>query len=133
MGGSRYDYIVRRARIAQQAGGVIDGILFHQGESNSGDPAWPQKVATLVADLRTDLNIAEAPFLAGELLYSGGTAGHNTQVNRLPGMVSNAFVISAEGLVVDPADTRWNLHFSRDSQVTFGQRYAQKMIEVLGL
>jgi hypothetical protein len=54
-------------------------------------------------------------------------------VNRLPSVLSNAFVIPATGLVVDPTDTRWNLHFDHDSQVTFGQRYAQKMIELLGL
>jgi hypothetical protein len=53
-------------------------------------------------------------------------------VNELPALVSNAFVISANGLVVDPADTEWNLHFGRDSQVEFGKRYAAKMIEALG-
>jgi hypothetical protein len=131
VGGTRYDYIVRRARMAQEAGGVIEGILFHQGESNSGDPSWPGKVNTLVTDLRADLALGEVPFLAGELLYTGGTAGHNTQVNRIPGMVTHSFVISAEGLVVDPADTQWNLHFSHDSVVEFGKRYAQTMIEAL--
>jgi hypothetical protein len=132
VGGTRYDYIVRRARMAQAAGGVIEGILFHQGESNNGDPSWPGKVNTLVTDLRTDLALGEVPFLAGELLYTGGTAGHNTQVNRIPGTVSNSFVISANGLVVDPADTQWNLHFGHDSVVEFGKRYAQTMIEALG-
>jgi Carbohydrate esterase, sialic acid-specific acetylesterase len=132
VGGTRYDYIVRRARMAQEAGGVIEGILFHQGESNSGDASWPGKVNTLVTDLRTDLALGDVPFLAGELLYTGGTAGHNTQVNRIPGMVSNSFVISANGLVVDPADTQWNLHFGHDSVVEFGKRYAQTMIEALG-
>jgi hypothetical protein len=131
VGGARYDYIVRRARMAQEAGGVIEGILFHQGESNSGDPSWPGKVNTLVTDLRADLALGDVPFLAGELLYTGGTAGHNTQVNRIPSLVSNSFVISADGLVVDPTDTQWNLHFSRDSVVDFGKRYAQKMIEAL--
>jgi hypothetical protein len=72
------------------------------------------------------------PFLAGELLYTGGTAGHNTLVRQLPNVVSNARVISASDLVVDPIDTRWNLHVSRDSQVEFGKRYAQAMIEALG-
>jgi hypothetical protein len=53
-------------------------------------------------------------------------------VNELPALVSNAFVISADGLVVDPTDTQWNLHFGHDSQVEFGKRYAAKMIEALG-
>jgi hypothetical protein len=132
VGGTRYDRLIQRARLAQEAGGVIEGILFHQGESNSGDPSWPGKVNTLVTDLRTDLGLGNVPFLAGELLYTGGTAGHNVRVNELPALVSNAFVISANGLVVDPTDTEWNLHFGHDSQVELGRRYAAKMIEALG-
>ncbi len=131
-GGSKYDWIIQRARLAQQEGGVIEGILFHQGESNNGDPSWPAKVNTLVEDIKTDLGLGRIPFIAGELLYSGSCAGHNTLINQLPAVVANAHVVSAEGLVVDPTDTQWNLHFDHDSQVTLGTRYAQKMIEALG-
>jgi hypothetical protein len=132
VGGTKYDWILQRARLAQQAGGKIDGILFHQGESNNGDPSWPEKVKTLVTDLRSDLGLGPVPFLAGELLYSGGAAGHNRLVAQLPSLISNAYVISANGLVVDPADTQWNLHFDHDSQVEFGKRYAQQMKDALG-
>jgi len=131
-GGSRYQWIIDRARLAQQAGGVIQGILFHQGESNCGDPAWPGKVNTLVQDLRSDLGLGDVPFLAGELPYNGNCANHNTLVGQLPSVVSNAHVVSATGLSTDPADVEWNLHFDRASQVTLGTRYGEKMIEVLG-
>lgn len=131
-GGTKYNWILNRARIAQQNGGVIDGIIFHQGESNSGDPSWPGKVKTLVEDLRKDLNLGNAPFIAGELLYSGPCAGHNTLVNKLPSMITNCSVVSAKGLVVDPGDTQYRLHFSHDSSVTLGKRYAEKMIQALG-
>jgi hypothetical protein len=133
VGGTKYSWIVDRARNAQQAGGVIEGILFHQGESNTGDSSWPGKVNTLVTDLRADLGIGNAPFLAGELAYGGNSASHNTQVNRLPGMVTNSFVVSASGLAIDPADTQWNVHFGHDATVEFGKRYAAKMIEALKL
>jgi len=131
VGGSKYTWIVQRAKLAQQAGGVIEGMLFHQGESNTGDSTWPGKVNTLVTDLRAELGIGNVPFLAGELAYDGGSATHNTQVNRLPTVVTNAFVVSASGLALDPADTQWHLHFGHDAQVTFGKRYAAKMIEAL--
>ncbi|KYF54584.1 dockerin-like protein [Sorangium cellulosum] len=131
-GGSKYDWILSRAKAAQEAGGVIEGILFHQGESNCGDPAWPGKVRTLVSDLRADLGLGDVPFLAGELLYSGSCARHNSLVGQLPGLVANAHVVSAEGLAIDPADT-WNLHFGHDALVTLGIRYAEKMSGVLGL
>ncbi|HEY3500148.1 MAG TPA: sialate O-acetylesterase [Polyangiaceae bacterium] len=131
VGGTQYDYIVRRARLAQDAGGVIQGILFHQGESNAGDSSWPGKVNTLVTDLRTDLALGNVPFLAGELAPLGSSAGHNTQVNRLPGIVTNSYVVSAQGLTVDPADTTYNVHFGHDSQVEFGRRFAATMIDAL--
>lgn len=131
-GGSKYNWIVNRAKLAQQKGGVIDGIIFHQGESNNGDTSWNGKVKTLVEDLRKDLNLGNVPFIAGELLYSGSCAGHNTLVNQLPSQISNCYVVSADGLVVDPSDTQYRLHFSHDSSVTLGKRYAEKMCQALG-
>ena len=133
VGGAKYSWIINRAKLAQQMGGVIEGILFHQGESNSGDSTWPGKVKTLVTDLKADLGLADIPFLAGELAYDGPCAPHNTQVAKLPGLITNGFVISASGLALDPADTTYHLHFGHDAQVTFGKRYEAKMAEALHL
>ncbi len=130
-GGSKYNWILSRAKSAQQRGGVIEGILLHQGESNNGQSDWPNKVSTLISDLKKDLGLGDVPVLAGELLYSGGCAGHNTQVNKLPSVIKNCYVISASGLSGDPSDS-WGLHFNHDSTVELGKRYANKMIEVLG-
>jgi hypothetical protein len=110
-GGSKYNWIVSRAKSAQQRGGVIEGILLHQGESNNGQSDWPNKVSTLISDLKKDLGLGDVPVLAGELLYSGSCAGHNTQINRLPSMINNCYVISASGLSGDPSDV-WGLHFN---------------------
>jgi hypothetical protein len=125
--GGAYEWVIERARLAQRTG-VIKGILFHQGESDSGQSAWVGKVRGMVTDLRTDLGIGNVPFLAGELLYSGCCSGHNTIVNQLPGQITNGFVISANGLAaVD------QYHFDLAGQRTFGARYGTKMIEVGGL
>ena len=133
-GTSRYDRIIERAQLAMNDGGVISGILFHQGESNSGQNMWPNNVAKLVSDLKTDLNLPEeTPFLAGELLYTGSCAPHNVYINELPDLIPDAYVISAEGLEVDPSDTEWELHFSRDAEVEFGKRYAATMKTAMGL
>jgi hypothetical protein len=130
-GGSKYSWIIERAKLAQQKGGVIEGILFHQGCSNSGQADWPNKVNRLITDIKKDLGLGDIPFIAGELLYSGGCAGHNRLVNQLPSVIKNCYVVSASGLSGDPADS-WGLHFNHDSQVTLGKRYAQKMIQALG-
>ncbi|WP_433926143.1 hypothetical protein AB3662_24775 [Sorangium cellulosum] len=55
-------------------------------------------------------------------------------MSHLPGLITNAHVVSAEGLAIDSADT-WNLHFGHDAQITLGTRYAEKrkMSGALGL
>ena len=128
-----YDTIIKRAKAAQQMGGVIEAFLFHQGETDNGNTTWPSKVQTFVNDLRTDLGLPSVPFFAGELARSGKAAGHNTLVNMLPGLISKSYVISAEGLKLDPGDTTYMLHFDHDSQVTLGMRYEAKFVEVSGL
>lgn len=43
-----YDWMVERARLAQDAGGVIEGMIFHQGETDNGQDVWVDKVRDMV-------------------------------------------------------------------------------------
>lgn len=120
-----YEWVLERARLAQQEG-EIRGILFHQGESDTGQAVWVDKVEEMVADLRADLGLGEVPFLAGELLYGGCCDSHNPLLNQLPSRIANAHVISAEGLAgADEA------HFDLAGQRELGKRYGEKMLELL--
>lgn len=120
-----YDWVVSRARIAQESG-VIRGILFHQGESDSGSATWVAKVAEMVADLRADLDLSDAPFVAGELLHGGACAAHNALVHELPGRIDHAFVVSASGLAgLD------RFHFDLPGQRELGRRYGRTMLGAL--
>src|ERR1041385_3820553 len=49
-GGNPYQHLVDMAKMAQKKG-VIKGILLHQGESNTNDKDWPNKVAKIYNDL----------------------------------------------------------------------------------
>jgi hypothetical protein len=136
---SAYDMIIERAQLAQQVG-VIKGILFHQGESDAGQPnrdQWLGKVQEIVEDLRADLAIGDVPFLAGELLYAdqNGGAGDamNPLVNMLPSLIPGALVVSAEGLSEDASDAQFNLHFGVVAQRELGRRYGQVMLGALRL
>jgi hypothetical protein len=120
-----YEWVIERARLAQRSG-VIRGIIFHQGESDTGQSVWADEVREMVTDLRTDLGLGDVPFIAGELLYGGCCASHNPIINRLPDVITNTAVISASGLM--GADTA---HFDLAGQREFGARYGQKMIEML--
>ena len=133
-GQQNYNSLLSRARMAQTRG-EIRGMIFHQGETDSGQGTWPMRVKTVVDRLRSDLGAPDAPFVAGELLYSpaGCCGGHNTLVNQLPNMIANAAVAKANGFtaVLRSQDTFGNLHFDLPSQREFGRRYGQAMIDLL--
>lgn len=123
-----YAWLLDLAKKAQQVG-VIKGIIFHQGETNTGDPNWKYTVQQIVKDLKADLGLGDIPFLAGELLYAqynSCCSAHNVEINKLPDLIPNAFVISAAGL--PGADYA---HFTSASYRTLGERYARKMLQLV--
>lgn len=84
--GNPYARLVELAKIAQKDG-VIKGILLHQGESNTNDKEWPEKVKGVYDNLLKDLNLSAAnvPLLAGEVVNSdqnGVCASMNKIIDR---------------------------------------------------
>jgi hypothetical protein len=123
-----YDWVIERARIAQRVG-KIRGIIFHQGESDTGRTQWVGKVKQMVTDLRQDLGLGEVPFVAGELLHSGCCgSGHNPLMTSLPTEIRNARVVSAKGLKGQDV-----AHFDLASQRELGARYGEAMLDLLRL
>lgn len=129
-----YQRLVDMAKIAQKKGGVIKGILLHQGETNTGQEAWLGMVKSVYDDLMKDLNLNpdEVPLLAGEVVNSdrGGTcAGHNPVINRLPEVIKNSYAISSSGC----PENFDQLHFNAEGYRMLGRRYAVKMLELQGI
>lgn len=130
--GNPYARLVELAKIAQKAG-VIKGILLHQGESNTNDTLWPQKVKKVYDNLLKDLdlNAGSVPLLAGEVVHAdqgGVCASMNNIIDKLPLTIPNAHVISSSGC----ADAADNLHFTAEGYRELGRRYAVKMLSLLG-
>jgi hypothetical protein len=126
-----YSWIISRAQLAQQSG-VIKGIIFHQGEANTGDAAWPGYVQEFVNDLRTDLGLVSdsVPFIAGHLLPGGCCAQwHDPLIDKLLGAIPNCGVVSASGLMA--LSDGLNAHFDLASQREFGRRYALAMLQLI--
>jgi alpha-L-fucosidase 2 len=120
------------AKLAQKDG-VIKGILLHQGESNSGDKQWPNKVKGVYEHLLKDLNLKadEVPLLAGELMgadQKGTCAGMNKIIDDLPKTIPTAHVISSKGCAGRPD----HLHFTPEGYRELGARYAETMLPSLG-
>jgi len=130
-GGDPYQYLVDMGKLAQKDG-VIKGILLHQGESNSGDKEWPNKVKGIYDNLLQDLNLkaADVPLLAGELVakdQGGACAEMNPIIDDLPKTIPTAHVISATGC------TKANsLHFNPAGYRLLGTRYGETMLSIMG-
>jgi len=132
-GGSKIEQWERKTKYYMQAGqrtraamkhGTLRGILWHQGESNSGNPeGYLDKLVALVKSFRKDFEIDDLPFIAGEI-RAGETI--NQQIAKLPDVLPNTAVASAKGL---NTYDRW--HFDTASQIELGKRYAQAMRELL--
>ena len=131
-GGNPYERLVELAKTAQKAG-VIKGILLHQGESNTGNPAWPAMVKSVYDNLLADLGLEadSVPLLAGEVVHGdqgGVCASMNEIIRTLPQTIPNAYVIPSSGCAV----ARDNLHFSAAGYRQLGRRYAAQMLSILG-
>ena len=130
-GGNPYGRLIEMAKKAQEDG-VIKGIIFHQGETDAGDGSWPSKVKGVYDNIIKDLGLGnDIPFLAGEVLRSGSSAGANNNIAKLPQQSKNFYVVSSEGFNQALGDGQ-NVHFTSQEYRDFGKRYAEKMIEVLG-
>ena len=131
--GDPYQYLVDMAKLAQKDG-VIKGILLHQGESNTGDKDWPNKVKGIYNNLIKDLNLnaEKVPLLAGEVVNAdeqGACASMNKIIDDLPKTIPNSYVISSAGCPAIPPD---HLHFTAEGYRILGTRYAEKMLSLLG-
>ncbi len=123
-----YEMTVERSLLAQEHG-RIRAILMHQGESDDNQgmsEQWLGRVATVVADLRADLNLGEeVPFLAGQIGPSRWQ-DHNVYVDQIPDHVPNSAVVSSEG-----TDIHDIAHFDEASAKIMGERYVEAFLEMV--
>ena len=120
-----YKQSLERTRAAMKTG-TLKGVLWHQGESDSGKPkSYLGKLKTLVANLRGDLGDKGLPFVAGQIMNKPALA-INDEITKLPDAVKHTAVASSEGLT---CTDRW--HFDTESQLLLGKRYAERIIELL--
>ena len=120
------------AKLAQKDG-VIKRILLHQGESNTNDKEWPNKVKDVYENLLKDLNLKaeDVPLIAGEVVnagQNGACASMNKIIDELPETIPTAHVISSAGCLCRPD----HLHFTAVGYRELGTRYAMEMLSLMG-
>lgn len=123
-----YSKSVARTKQAMKYGHVV-AILWHQGESNSGNPSgYLEGLKTIVDQLRIDLKCPDAPFIAGEIAeWHSNASKFNPVIQGIKSVISNSDYVTSQGCgwLKDASDP----HFSREGQILLGQRYADKVLE----
>ncbi len=125
IGNNAWDWMVTKCKKAVERG-VFSGIILHQGEANSGQQDWPNKVKSIYDGLKSELNLTrDVPLVAGELLNSS----HNSIVAKIPQTLPYGYVASSSGL--SGGGTYPSLHFNQDGYRKMGQRMAVQMAKGL--
>lgn len=138
-GGDLYAQALARAKLAMKDG-TLKGILWHQGEGDSGAEetarSYSSRLSQMIADLRADLGAGEVPFVAGKLgefLAPVSKEGKpsfwpvvNEQLTTLPRTVPYAAVVESTDL--KPKGDQ--VHFDTPSLREFGRRYAKAMMSL---
>lgn len=128
-GGDLYERAVARAKEALAAG-VLKGVLWHQGESDSEKPedaeSYGQRLTQMFQDLRADLQAPEVPIVVGQLgefVRFPYAKTVQDAIKGLPQHLPHVGFADSQGLP-HKGDS---LHFSADAEREFGRRYADVM------
>lgn len=125
-----FDHAIYQARLAQRTS-TIAGVLWHQGESDSENDlylTYGEKLETMLAALRKELNLYDVPVILGGLgpYLEGYTKDPlpqwpqiNQALEQVAGKMPMTGFVSAQGLAPNPD----NLHFSAKALHEFGLRY----------
>ncbi len=124
-----FEEAVSRARQARKYG-TIRAVIWHQGESDVKEA--PQDymlwLAQLVAHLRLELDMPNLPFIAGELgRWREPWCRFNDMLHSLIAAIPYSGCVMTEGCTPMPDNT----HFDRRSQIVLGERYADKVLEIV--
>ena len=133
-GADLYEAAVQRARLAAKDGRIV-GVLWHQGEADSGQETtaaiYARQLDTMIRDLRADLSLPNLPVVVGQLgaFYTSdpfqGTV--NAALKDTPKRVPRTAWVSTEGLK-DKGD---KTHFDSAGYRELGRRYFQAMVPLL--
>jgi len=135
----KYDESIYMANLANRVG-TLKGILWHQGEADTGDSALAYAIndnlRILIDDIRMDLQTPYLPFLIGGLSDSEELLKKNDLrriVNNRLKEVGETFYfcdfVPSKGV---PYIFDNQVHFTSDGQRIMGERYANAYLGVVG-
>ncbi len=128
-----YDDALKRTKIAMKDG-VLKGILWHQGESDSIEEAaelYEERLVLFINKLRQELQADNVPFIVGELgefyIQKRPLATIiNEALARITQRVGNTAFVESKDLDHNGD----GIHFSSESARELGRRYAEAMFRL---
>ena len=128
VGGPLYNAAVARTKEAMKQG-KLAGILWHQGESDSGSPdkvaSYAERFSVMIGQLRKDLQAEQVPVVLGELIH-----GYKTNDSINVELAATAKKVTLCGLVSSEGLGKKALHFDAADARKFGQRYAAEVLKL---
>jgi hypothetical protein len=133
-GGDLYEQAIARARAASEDG-VIKGMIWHQGESDSNEQAnadsYGTRLTGMIQDLRKDLGQPELPVVVGQLgeflaltpQKHPHAATVQAAIKKIPDTVPHTAFADCAGL----GHKGDKLHFSAEAAKELGTRFAHAM------
>jgi hypothetical protein len=127
-GGKHHAAIMKKIAAVKTAKNArFAGVIFHQGESNTGQGTWPGLVKQLYNEVKQAFGVSyDVPFILGELPAGGCCSSHNTRIHEAAMQLPMGSYVSQQG-----TDVMDEYHFDHASVVLMGTRYGDKMIEAL--
>jgi hypothetical protein len=132
-GADLYENALKKAKAAAPYG-VIDGMLWHQGESDSTKPedatTYQTRLTQMFRDFRADLGQPNLPIVVGELgdfFKAPQSDVVKSAIRGMPQALDHVGFADSAGL----GHRGDHLHFSAAAQKEFGQRYADAMNKLL--
>lgn len=128
IGAELYNTAVARTKEAMKQG-ELAGILWHQGESDSGNPknvkTYAERLEKMIRQLRKDLDAEKVPLVIGELIHEFKTNDSiNVELAAAAKKIPLCALVDSEGL------GKKQLHFDADDLRAFGKRYAAKYLKL---
>jgi hypothetical protein len=135
-----YGSMMKRVKAASEMG-EIAGLLFFQGESDATDPqllpgahpepyAWRKSFSNFIRDLRNDLNIPDLPVVFAQL---GKNSAPEIFINWsvVKEQQESVHLHRCNMIYTDDLTLKDEVHFTRESYITIGSRFASAYIELI--
>ncbi|XP_058226188.1 probable carbohydrate esterase At4g34215 [Rhododendron vialii] len=123
-----YGQLVRRASAAVQGGGKIKGMLWYQGESDTGSleaaELYKGRLEKFFVDVRSDLKLPLLPIIQVALASALGPSIEKVREAQLGLNLTNVECVDAKGLQLEPD----HVHLTTQAEVQLGKMLADSFL-----